>query len=226
MTLKCKYSQKQLCALVCKQIENFWPIRLSNEIETVLPEVLERMKNCFERSQNKYIHKENDIIFNVDHAVSYAIFLYLLSNELYKVGKEEAASYIYYLNKIMHSVDWFYAIELPTVFMAEHPLGSVLGRAVYKDYFMVYQGCTVGGNRRNGQLYYPEIGHHVITFANSTLLGNSHVGNYVVISSGTYIKDTDIPDNCIVFGRSPQLIIKQKSKEELEQMFKPIWKTM
>ena len=50
------------------------------------------------------------------------------------------ASYAYYLNKIMNSVDWFYAIELPDVFCAEHPVGSVLGRAKWNgNRFFVYQ---------------------------------------------------------------------------------------
>ena len=45
----------------------------------------------------------------------------------------------------MNSVDLFYAIELPQKFGAEHPLGSVMGRAKYGDGFFFYQGCTVGG---------------------------------------------------------------------------------
>ena len=58
------------------------------------------------------------------------IFLYYLSNELFKrnicsglCDKE------YYLNKIMHSVDLFYAIELPDVFGAEHPFGCSNGQS-------------------------------------------------------------------------------------------------
>ena len=226
MILKCEYSKKQICTLVNRQLQNFWPVDFSKDMEKVIPNVWHRMSKCFEQNSNKYINKQNEIVFNINHSVSYTIFLYLLSNELYKSGKEEVASYVYYLNKIMHSVDWFYAIELPEVFMAEHPLGSVLGRATYDDFFMIYQGCTVGGNRKNGELYYPTIGHHVIMYANSTLLGNSRVGNYVVISSGTYIKDADIPDRCIVFGKSPELIIKKRTREEVETIFSAIWKTL
>lgn len=45
----------------------------------------------------------------------------------------------------MNGVDLFYAIELPQKFGAEHPLGSVMGRAKYSEGFFFYQGCTVGG---------------------------------------------------------------------------------
>ena len=73
----------------------------------------------------------------------------------------------------MHSIDWFYAVELPVHFLCEHPLGSVLGRAIYGDYLFVYQGTTVGGNRNKGILSYPKIGTNVVLYANATILGNT-----------------------------------------------------
>lgn len=36
----------------------------------------------------------------------------------------------------MHSVDWLHSIELPIHFGAEHPVGSVLGKATYGDCFL------------------------------------------------------------------------------------------
>jgi len=47
------------------------------------------------------------------------------------------------------------------------------------------------------------------------VLGDSHIGNNVVISAETYIINENIPDNSIVFGKSPNLIIKTKSEEEI-----------
>lgn len=163
------------------------------------------------------------MVFKIEHSVQYSIFLYYLSNELYKGKDEEMASYVYYLNKVMHSVDWFYAIELPEHFGAEHPLSCVLGRAKYGDYFFVYQGVTVGGNRKDGVLYYPVIGNNVTLYANATVIGNTYIGNNVIISANTYIKDEVIPDNCMVFGQSPNLIIKKKKEEDMLKM-NHIWR--
>lgn len=120
------------------------------------------------------------------------------------------------MNKVMHANDWFYAVDLPTHFLCEHPLGSVLGRANYGDYLFVYQGTTVGGNRSKGELKYPVIGNNTIRFANSTVLGDTHIGNNVVISADTYIINENIPDNCVVFGKSPNLTIKLKSEDEIK----------
>ena len=131
---------------------------------------------------------------------------------------------VYYLNKIMHGVDWYHQIELPVHFLAKHPMGSVLGRAKYGDYFFVYQGTTVDGNRKNGKLYYPQIGNNVIMYANSSVIGDSIIGNNVVISAEATIMNEIIPDNSLVFGKSPNLIIKTKDVDHIKSMTSHIWK--
>lgn len=133
------------------------------------------------------------------------------------------ADYCYYLNKIMHANDWFYAIDLPVHFLVEHPLGSVLGRATYGDYLFVYQGTTVGGNRSHGKLCYPVIGNNVILFANASILGNCKIGNNVVIAADTTVVNENVPDNCIVFGKSPYLTVKEKTEQEIKKYTEHIW---
>ncbi len=139
-------------------------------------------------------------------------------------GGIREADIVYYLNKIMHANDWFYQVELPAHFMAEHPVGSVLGKAVYGDYLFIYQGTTVGGNRRNGNLFYPTLGNNVLLYANSTILGNTQIGNNVIIAACTYLLDEKIPDNCIVFGKSPHIEIKMKDEEYIKNMTSHIWR--
>lgn len=48
------------------------------------------------------------------------------------------------------------------------------------------------------------------------MVGNANVGENVVISTGTTVIDEDIPDNCMVFGKSPNLIIKPKDKDYMK----------
>ena len=138
------------------------------------------------------------------------IFLYYLSHEIYIHEKSTAlCDKLYYLNKIFNSVDLFYAIELPDKFGAEHPLGSVMGRAHYSDGFFFYQGCTVGGTHgKNGEIYYPQLGRNVQMFANSSILGKCQIGDNVKIGAGAVVKNEDIPSDSLVFGQSPNLIIK------------------
>ena len=140
------------------------------------------------------------------------IFLYYMSNELYKRGKSsELCDKVYYLNKIMNSVDLFYAIELPERFGAEHPVGSVMGRAKYGDNLYFYQNCTVGGvETKDGPESYPVLGNNVLLCANSSIIGKCNIGNNVKLGAGALVKNQDIPDDSLVFGQSPNLIIKKQ----------------
>lgn len=168
----------------------------------------------FKVNENKYFRQivggAETARFNPYHSVQYMIFLYYLSHDIYKNFQQPLlCDKIYYLNKIFHSVDLFYAVELPAHFGAEHPLGAVMGRAKFSDGFFFYQGCTVGGTRdKEGHLYYPIIEENVHMFANSSILGRCHIGRNVNIGAGCIVKNQDIPDNCTVFGESPNLIIK------------------
>ena len=192
---------------------------ISDEEETIIDSRFDfALKACeenFSHSENKYYFTEEGgmkmCIFNPFHSVQYMIFLYYLSHDIYKNGNlGKLCDKIYYLNKIFHSVDIFYAVDLPTHFGAEHPLGSVLGRARYSDGFCFYQGCTVGGTRDiENNIYYPEIEENVHMYSNSSILGNSHIGKNVNIGAGCIVKNQDVPDNCTVFGESPNLIIKK-----------------
>lgn len=198
------------------QLKNYFYI--SEEEETVVRSrfdyALSACEKNYSRSQNKYYWIEEDgvrlSIFNPYHAVQYMIFLYYLSHDIYKNANiGQLCDKIYYLNKILNSVDLFYAIELPSFFEAEHPVGSVMGRAKYNNGFLFLQGCTVGGTRdKQGNYYYPELGENVQMYSNSSILGNCHIGNNVKIGAGCIVKNQDVPDNCMVFGQSPNLIIK------------------
>lgn len=183
-------------------------------LEKYLDDVLLRCEVCFSENENKYYHKENNTFFNPYHSVQYMTFLYFFANTIYKYEKAEQAvlcDKIYYLNKIMNGVDLFYAIDLPDFFSAEHPVGSVLGRAQYGNGFMFYQNCSVGGvHLPQNKIVYPILGDHVKMFAGSMILGNCKIGDNVNIGAGALIKNQDIPAGVNVFGISPNLIIKNK----------------
>lgn len=158
---------------------------------------------------NKYMSRSD---VNPINGVQYVNFLYWLSRCLFEDGNVDMADRVYSSNKMLHSVDLFYEVKLPSVWSCEHPLGAVMGRAFYGNRFFFYQGCTVGGNRRNGRdvIDYPKIGDDVIMYSNSKILGNSCIGDNVILSANAYIINESIPNNCIVFGQSPHLTLKEK----------------
>ena len=201
--------EKQILQQLILQLNSFFFIDEKERyiLDEVFKTVISRCEPLFIGGGKYFVPKA---LFNPYHSVKYMIFLYTLSNELFKqYGRNALSDKVYYLNKIMHS-DMFYEIELPSQWGAEHPVGSVMGRAKYGNGFFFYQCCTVGGTKdKEGNIYYPEIGENVHMYANSSILGNCKIGNNVNIGAGAVVKNQNVPDNCTVFGLSPNLIIKR-----------------
>lgn len=206
--MKLEIEKESILNGINRQLSSFFSI--SDEeisvMQFLIEDVLSRCERCFSKSTNKYFFKDSEVYFNPFHSAQYTIFLYYFSNSIFKEGKKFSllSDKIYYLNKIMNGCDLFYEVKLPDFFTLDHPVGSVMGRADYGNYFAFGQNCTVGNNRG----IFPIIGEHVSMSANSMILGNCKIGNHVILGAGTCVKDQDVPANSIVFGSSPKLIIK------------------
>ena len=202
--------QSELVPLLCRQLKSFFPLSEA-EIEILsctFEKVLSRVEYNFDKTLNKYYHRDGEVHFNPYHAGQYTIYLYYYSREVYVSGNSLLADKIYYLNKIMNSCDLFYEVELPDFFMLDHPQGTVMGRAKYSDGLSFAQYSTVGNNKG----IYPVIGKNCRMCMNSAIIGNCHIGDNVTIGAGCLVKDTDIPSDSLVFGQSPNLIIKKKKE--------------
>lgn len=205
-------TKDELIRIVEGQLKNMFLFETS--IAPYIDEALKRAGYCFSKINSTYYHSKKEkshVLFSPYQSGQYAQFLYYLSHIAYKCGNIELAEKVYYLNKSLNSVEWFYEVNLPNVFYADHPIGCVLGRAKYGDFFMASQGCTVGNNHD----VYPILGDNVVMHPYSMVIGNSHIGNFVEISAYAFIRDEDIPDCCIVFGMSPNLSVVEKSREEM-----------
>lgn len=205
-------SFEALDQLIKHQVNNFFLLS-DNEsliIDYCLPSALDATENCFKHSKNKYYSSNNQVFFSIYHSGQYCIFLYFLARQVFTNYPKERdlADKIYYLNKALNGLDLFYEVNMPKIFHLDHPVGSVMGRATYGNNFSFNQLCTVGNNKG----VFPTIGENVKMYSGSKILGNSKIGNNVHISANCYIKDEDIPDNSIVFGSSPNLVIKKQNK--------------
>lgn len=213
--MKFSITESEIFELLKLQLSNFF---ILDEIEVFvlkrnLEQALKRCELCFIQNKNKYNFRDGQVFFNPYHSVQYMIFLYYLSNTVSQKDAVYASlsDKIYYLNKVMNGVDIYYAVELPDSFTAEHPVGSVMGRAKYGNGFMFYQNCSVGGfHLADNKIVYPVFGENVKMFAGSMVLGNCNIGNNVNIGAGALIKNQDIPSEVNVFGQSPNLIIKSR----------------
>lgn len=203
-------SAETLDRLLRHQVHNLFLLEGAEDeaLARSLPEALRKTENCFSCSKNKYYRKNGEVFFSIYHSGQYCVFLYFLARQIFLDSPEQRslADKIYFLNKTLNGLDLYYEVVMPEVFHLDHPVGSVLGRARYGENFTFAQLCTVGNNKG----VFPEIGDDVQMLSGSKILGRCKIGNNVIISANAYIKDTDIPDGSIVFGSSPELVIKSR----------------
>jgi serine O-acetyltransferase len=220
MSLTLSLSAEQLTDYVVRQLEAVIPDGVSIARPGVLPhvvETLDRLEYCFSRINGKYFCEDGRATFDHLHTDQYAMFLYLLSNQVHRAdGDRRLASKLYALNKALHALDVYFEVELPDVFAFQHPVGSVLGRGTYGNYFFVYQRCSIGANLEGE---YPTLGEGVVMFGGSAVIGASTVAPNSWLSVGAVVMDADVPPNSVVFGHAPHLTCKPTGRNVVRDMF-------
>ncbi|WP_211225373.1 transferase [Halobacillus kuroshimensis] len=216
--LKTAVPVKDLICLVEKQLDHLFLYdgkKERNLLASAVGKALGKTAVNFSRIRNKYYRKGGEVYFNPFHSGQYTVFLYYLSRVLREYEAFSLAERIYYLNKVLNAVDLYYEVELPDFFFLDHPMGTVLGRVVYADDFVFSQHITVGNNHD----IFPVFEERVSLLAGAVVIGNCRIGRNTIISAGSFIKDEDIPANSLVFGRSPQLVIKTKPQSYFDEYF-------
>jgi len=205
-----------------RQLGSFWSTDDIDEeqLKDDIAQAVKNTTNSYDRSNRVYYLKNG---FDVMNTTVYAVFLYYLAHRIGIRGGQKLADQLYYLNKIMNGVEWYWNIEMPEHFIVEHPIGTVLGKASYGDYFCVYQGVTVGANFDENICIWPIIGNNVTMYAHSSIIGNCSIGNNVIIGANAFIFDEIISDNSIVIGSSPNLRILSRTEQEIKRMQVRIW---
>jgi len=202
------------------QLNNVFPDKNIVTFELIhdgVVEALNRVYNNFSHIKGKYYRDGDTTLFNHLNGDHYCVYLYYLSNTLYKKGYSDwLCSKVFYLNKLLHGIDAFYSVELPEHFMVIHPLGTVLGNAKYGDYMIFYQGVTIGASAEG---IYPEFEGQNILYSQSAVIGNLNVGSNAIIANGVRVTNQNIPSNTLVFGGKDGLVFKENRKKIIETIF-------
>jgi len=206
--------------LVCLQLKSNFSLK-KVEIEVIQRNTkvaLKYCEGCFAGINSKYYFDENsDIIFNPFHSGQYTTFLYFLSRAIYLTCPEQRnlLDKIYYLNRMLNSVDLFYEVELPVVFFVDHPLGSVIGRGKFGKNFSFQQNCTIGNNKG----IYPTLSENIIMLTGVSIIGDCNIGDNVLFGAHSFIKDTDIPAKSLVVGKFPNFKVLPLSEDLFRTYF-------
>lgn len=209
---------RDITRLVEKQLDHLFLYDKQKEgilLASAVSKALKKTAVNFSECRNKYYRKDGEVYFNPFHSGQYTVFLYYLSRVVREYEAFSLADRIYYLNKALNAVDLYYEIELPDLFFLDHPVGTLLGRADYGDYFVFSQHITVGNNHD----IYPVFDERVSLLAGAVVIGNSRIGRNTIVSAESFIKDEEIPPNSVVFGQSPHLVIKTMPDSYFDDYF-------
>lgn len=213
MNMKLSLDKSGLLNYIWRQLNSFFPDGKKVEaagIKKGFEVALSRAENCFSHIHAKYYVSNNQLLFNHLNSDQYCTFLYFLANTLFSQGGDLACcTKIYLLNKSLHGIDIYYEVGMPDIFLLSHPLGTVLGRAQYSNYLIVYQQCNVGSNKG----IYPKLGKYVTLHPRSSVLGACNIGNYCSLAAGSLIVDSDLKNNCVYFGYPQNCHIKENNKK-------------
>lgn len=216
--MKLSLNRDDLAEFVRRQTENFFPDGRGGARDALaqhLDAALERVEHCFSKINVRYFSDGGDVFFNHLHGDHYAMFLYFLSNTVFRAGGDPAVcAKLFQLNRALHGIDVFYEVALPDIFLFVHPLGTVLGRARYADYFLVYQQCNVGSNKN----IYPTLGEYVSLHPGASVLGNCTVGENCTIGAGALLMDRSLEKDIVYVGAPNHYRIKISTEKN------PVWK--
>ncbi|MDQ5984349.1 MAG: hypothetical protein CSYNP_00042 [Syntrophus sp. SKADARSKE-3] len=209
-------SSEDLARYVLYQLRIFMPADQDEGFETInryLPGTLKRMAPILACAK----HFQPGI-FDHLNSQQYAMFLYLLANEIWTNDESSwvVCEKLFFLNRIFSGMDLYYKINMPEIFLIEHGGGSVLVNTHYGNKFVFFQSVTVG---RLGDAC-PVIGEGVILFPNTVVTGESIIGDYSVISAGTIVNNKIIPPDSVVFSNGSDIVIKDRKKDYLSYYFR------
>jgi len=223
--MKQSLSTEKLVHYVDQQLQHFFPDsnHHSDEIDSLLANTLERLNYCFSHIKRKYYQQEINgqmyTQFNHLNSDHYASFLYLLSNEAWRDDAIILAEKLFYLNKALNGLDCFYSIKLPEIFMFVHPVGTVLGNAEYQDYFVAYQGVTVGSTL-DGK--YPIFNEGCVLYEKSSVIGCCELAKNIMVGANTFLLSSTIKENSSVVGQHPNVKVNKLEQSVKKAVFNVI----
>jgi len=192
-------SKIEMAKYLSIQLNNHFPDNnkvLPQHLVALVEIAYEKLRYCLSATIFDKYRKNGKVFFDHLYSDSFMLFLCYFANTAWHETKDRSlSSKIYYLNKAMNSFDCMYDTNLPEIFLIIHGNGTIMGKAEYGNYFVIYQGCTIGAS----QGHYPKIGNGVSIAANCSVIGKCNIGDRSTISLRTMLMRKDIPSDHTAF---------------------------
>lgn len=146
-----------------------------------------------------------------------SVFLYRISNYLYRKEIPFIPRVLTILNRIIFGIEIGYTAQIGEGFQIVHGVGCVIGyKTVIGKNVTVNQGVTLGGNFNKTKLYkekyitQPVICNNVHIAAGAKVLGPVIIGSNTIIGANSVVTK-DVPSNSVVSG-IPGIVIRENDK--------------
>lgn len=198
-------SPEDLSHYLAKQLNHFFPDRQpveGEQLDAAVQSALLSAEKCFIHVKNERFWKNGEPFLDHLNSDQCSMFLYWVARAAWQQNcPPTVTTKLYLLNKALHGIDVYYEIDLPAIFLFGHAVGSVLGRAVYGDYFFVSQCCTVGAVG----YHYPTMGKGVVLASAVSVVGRTRIGDSVCVGAGALLVNETIDSDMTVVGRTPDI---------------------
>ncbi|WP_448521973.1 serine O-acetyltransferase [Pseudothermotoga sp.] len=153
------------------------------------------------------------IFFN---ASFHGLILYRLSHLFYHWKLYPLAYIVYYLKRVLFSMDIHPAAEIEPGVVIDHGIGVVIGAtASVKSGTVIYHGVTLGAKRICSGKRHPDVGRNVLIGAGAKILGPIKIGDNAVIGANAVVLQ-DVPENATAVG-IPARILRRDTDAELDR---------
>lgn len=211
----------ELTEYLFRQLEMFFPDHQNSkdDLQKIVAKAYQRVIFCFQHIKGKYYSDDNKVYFNHINGDQYCMFLYFASREAFLMENENYYLKLSLLNKHLFSIDLYGHIEMPDIFQLVHPLGTIIGRANFSNYLVIYQGVTIGGVHSKKGIDYPVIGEKVVCFSNCSVIGKVIIESNSVVGANTTIVGGRFTSGITILGNHPKNVIIQKNNNIIQEMF-------
>lgn len=126
----------------------------------------------------------------------HSVALFRFSAALYRIRLEPLAKVVWYINRVIYSVDLDYRARLAPGFKLTHGLCVVVGAGVVSEGpLTLYQGVTIGGlygsvrdnTKRGGVFSQPHFGKGVVVYTNACIFGPVYIGDDAIVKAGRLV---------------------------------------
>lgn len=210
----------ELMCYLRHQTEHFFPDQYAfagNDIVSALTLALERLEYCYKFIQVPAYNRDGQTFFSHLHGDQYSQFLYYLMNSLWRLSQNKPiCEKLIQLNRMLSGCFFTYNAGLPDIFYWSHPVGTVLGKAKYGNFFSCRHGCTVATqDQYNAEGELLSIGEGLFLGAGAGIYTTQiQIGNRVVIGAGTSVfKEKKIEDDTLVIQKGEETAHVKWSRE-------------